>query len=125
MSCGSKGIPGVWKARTGKKKIKTVMTELYKFKEFAICSVYSAYIEVSHRRAAAASVLLCDPGTRIDIDIVRFSFFLLVLIIHVATSCNEIKVYSSFLCKVVHARPTLSNANNNRFTSRILSLQFQ
>ena len=28
MSCGSKGIPGVWKARTGKKGVETMTTEL-------------------------------------------------------------------------------------------------
>jgi len=28
MSSGSKGIPGVWKARTGKKGVETMMTEL-------------------------------------------------------------------------------------------------
>ena len=39
MSSGSKGIPGVWKARTGKKRVETVMTDLDKLKEFAICSV--------------------------------------------------------------------------------------
>jgi len=39
MSSGSKGIPGVWKARTGKKWFETMMTELDKLKEFAICSV--------------------------------------------------------------------------------------
>ena len=33
MSCGSKEIPGVWKARTGK---KGVYTELDYLKEFAI-----------------------------------------------------------------------------------------
>jgi len=36
---GVKGIPGVWKARTGKKVVETMMTELDKLKEFAICSV--------------------------------------------------------------------------------------
>jgi len=39
MSAGSEGIPGVWKARTGKKGVETMMTELDKFKEFAISSV--------------------------------------------------------------------------------------
>jgi len=39
MSSGSKGIPGVWKARTGKKGVETMMTELDKLKEFAICSI--------------------------------------------------------------------------------------
>ena len=39
MSSGSKGIPGVWKARTGKKGAETKMTELNKFKEFTISSV--------------------------------------------------------------------------------------
>ena len=28
MSSGSKGIPGVWKARTGKKWFETTMTQL-------------------------------------------------------------------------------------------------
>jgi len=28
MSSGSKGIPGVWKARTGMKGVETMMTEL-------------------------------------------------------------------------------------------------
>jgi len=28
MSSGSKGIPGVWKARTGKKGVETMMTQL-------------------------------------------------------------------------------------------------
>jgi len=28
MSSGSKGIRGVWKARTGKKGVETIMTEL-------------------------------------------------------------------------------------------------
>jgi len=36
MSSGSKGIPGVWKARTGKKGAETMMTELDKFKELTI-----------------------------------------------------------------------------------------
>ena len=39
MSSGSKGIPGVWKAKTGKKGIETMMTELDKLKEFTICSI--------------------------------------------------------------------------------------
>jgi len=39
MSSGSKGIPGVWKARTGKNGVETMMTELDKRKEFAICYV--------------------------------------------------------------------------------------
>jgi len=39
MSSGSKGKPGVWKARTGKKGVETMMTELDKLKEFTICSV--------------------------------------------------------------------------------------
>jgi len=41
MSSGSKGTPGVWKARTGKNWVETMMTELDKFKEFlvTICSV--------------------------------------------------------------------------------------
>ena len=39
MSSGSKGIPGVWKARTGKKGVETMMTELDQLKEFAFCSV--------------------------------------------------------------------------------------
>jgi len=33
------GIPGVWKARTGKKGVETMMTELNKLKELTICSV--------------------------------------------------------------------------------------
>jgi len=33
------GIPGVWKARTGKKGVETMMTELDKLKELTICSV--------------------------------------------------------------------------------------
>ena len=28
MSSGSEGIPGVWKVRTGKKRVETLMTEL-------------------------------------------------------------------------------------------------
>jgi len=28
VSSGSKGIPGVWKARTGKNGVETMMTEL-------------------------------------------------------------------------------------------------
>jgi len=39
MFSGSKGVPGVWKARTGKKGVETMMTELDKRKEFAICYV--------------------------------------------------------------------------------------
>ena len=39
MSSGSKGTPGVWKARTGKKGVETMMTELDKLKELTICSV--------------------------------------------------------------------------------------
>ena len=39
MSSGSKGMPGVWKARTGKKGVETMVTELDKFKEFTICSI--------------------------------------------------------------------------------------
>jgi len=39
MSYGSKGIPGVWKARAGKKGVETIMTELDKLKEFTISSV--------------------------------------------------------------------------------------
>ena len=39
MSAGSKGIPGVWKARTGKKGVETMMTELDLLKELTICSV--------------------------------------------------------------------------------------
>ena len=39
MSSGSKGTPGVWKARTGKKGVETVMTELDQLKELAIWSV--------------------------------------------------------------------------------------
>jgi len=39
MSAGSEGIPGALKARTGKKGVETMMTELDKFKEFAICSI--------------------------------------------------------------------------------------
>ena len=39
MSSGSKGTPGVWKARTGENWVETMMTELDKFKEFTICSV--------------------------------------------------------------------------------------
>ena len=38
MSSGSKGIPGVWKARTGKKGAETMMTELDKLKELTIFS---------------------------------------------------------------------------------------
>ena len=33
------GMPGVWKARTGKKGVETMMTELDKLKELTICSV--------------------------------------------------------------------------------------
>jgi len=36
MFYGSKGIPGVWKARTGKKRVETMLTEL---NEFAIWSI--------------------------------------------------------------------------------------
>jgi len=32
MSSGPKGIPGVWKARTGKKGVETMMTELDKLR---------------------------------------------------------------------------------------------
>jgi len=39
MSSGSKGIPGVWKARTGKNGVETMMTELDKLKEFTISSI--------------------------------------------------------------------------------------
>ena len=39
MSSGSKGIPGVWKTRTVKKGVETMMTELDKIKEFVICSM--------------------------------------------------------------------------------------
>ena len=39
MSSGSKGTPGVWKARTGKKGVETMMTELDQLKEFTICSI--------------------------------------------------------------------------------------
>ena len=39
MSAGSEGIPGALKARTGKKGVETMMTELNKFKEFTISSV--------------------------------------------------------------------------------------
>jgi len=38
MSSGSKGIPGVCKAITGKKGVETVMTELDKLKELMIFS---------------------------------------------------------------------------------------
>jgi len=40
MSSGSKGIPGVWKARTGKKGVETVTTELDKLKELETAMVY-------------------------------------------------------------------------------------
>jgi len=33
------GMPGVWTARTGKKGVETMMTELDKLKELTICSV--------------------------------------------------------------------------------------
>jgi len=39
MSSGSKGIPGVWKVRTGKKGVETMMTELDKLEDFTICSI--------------------------------------------------------------------------------------
>jgi len=39
MSSGSKGIPGVWKARTGKKRLETMMSELDKLKEFEMCRI--------------------------------------------------------------------------------------
>ena len=39
MSSGSKGTPGVWKARTGKKGVETMMTGLDKLKELTICCV--------------------------------------------------------------------------------------
>ena len=39
MSSGSKWIPVVRKARAWKKRVKTMMTELDLFKEFAICSI--------------------------------------------------------------------------------------
>ena len=39
MSSGSKGTPGVWKARSGKKWVDTMMTELDQLKELAIWSV--------------------------------------------------------------------------------------
>jgi len=38
MSSGSRGIPGVCKAITGKKGVETVMTELDKLKELTIFS---------------------------------------------------------------------------------------
>jgi len=39
MFYGSKGIPGVWEARTGTKRVETMLTELDKLNEFAICSI--------------------------------------------------------------------------------------
>jgi len=39
MSSGSKGIPVVWKVRTGKKWVEIMMTKLDKLKEFSLCSV--------------------------------------------------------------------------------------
>jgi len=39
MSSASKGIPGVWKARTGKKWLQTMTIKLDKLKEFTSCSV--------------------------------------------------------------------------------------
>ena len=39
MSSASKGIPGVWKAITGKKGVETVKTELDQIKEFAVCCI--------------------------------------------------------------------------------------
>jgi len=39
MSSGSTCIPGIRKARAWKKRVKTMMTELNLFKEFAICSI--------------------------------------------------------------------------------------
>jgi len=39
MSSRSKGIPGVWKARTGKKGVETMMSGLDYLEQFAICSV--------------------------------------------------------------------------------------
>jgi len=41
MCSGSEGIAGVWKARTGKKGVETMMTEaeLDKRKELTICCV--------------------------------------------------------------------------------------
>ena len=34
MSCGSNGIPGVWKVKTGKKGVETMMTEVDKLRVY-------------------------------------------------------------------------------------------
>ena len=52
MSSGSKWIPGTRKARAWKKRVKTMMTELNLFKEFAISSTDELRDEKSERRVS-------------------------------------------------------------------------
>jgi len=61
MSSGSKGIRGVWKARTGKKGVETMMTELDKLKEFAICSID----ELRDEEIRMAETTFCISGRSI------------------------------------------------------------
>ena len=56
MSPGSKGIRGVWKARTGNKRVETMMPELDKLKEFTMCSIDEFRDEV---RVAKTTILRC------------------------------------------------------------------
>jgi len=57
---GVKGIPGVWKARTGKKVVETMMTELDKLKEFAICSALSMSSEMRKSEWQTTSFCLSE-----------------------------------------------------------------
>jgi len=61
MSSGSKGTPGVRKARTGKKGVETMMTELDKLKEFAICSID----ELRDEEIRMAETTFCISGRSI------------------------------------------------------------
>ena len=61
MYSGSKGIPGVWKART-EKEVETMMTELKLFKEFAICSIDELRDE-EIRMAETTSFCLSERST--------------------------------------------------------------
>jgi len=56
MSPGSKGIRGVWKARTGNKRVETMMPALDKLKEFTMCSIDEFRDEV---RVAKTTILRC------------------------------------------------------------------
>jgi len=58
MSFGSKGIPGIWKARTAKKGAETMMTELNKLKQFTIFSV-DEFRDEEVRMAETTSFCLC------------------------------------------------------------------